>query len=35
MDATTPATIRRRSAGRGVVRAPEALLGLLVLLLIL
>jgi hypothetical protein len=35
MDAMTPASTRRPSAGRGGVRAPEALLGLLVLLLIL
>jgi hypothetical protein len=35
MDATIPTTLRRPSAGRGVVRAQALLLGLLVLLLIL
>jgi hypothetical protein len=35
MDATTTTSIRRRSAGRDVVRAQALLLGLIVLLLIL
>jgi hypothetical protein len=34
MDATTTTSIRRRSAGRGVVRAQALLLGLVLLLIL-
>jgi hypothetical protein len=34
MDATTTTSIRRRSAGRGVLRAQALLLGLVLLLIL-